>query len=156
MGEIDGYTVADYLLQYASGIRRTEPLPHSTWQAAIEHIDDAEDLGRLARSAENTLRYRYAIELYRRIDHPTAADTVRRATLLAMRDEFHDLRLIADGGGVEASWRLAELLAQHGRIEELTLRADRGDEPSARRLAAILAQRNDVNGFMSRALARLG
>ena len=153
MGEIDGYTVADYLLQYAIATRRTEPLPHSAWQAAAEHIDDAEDLGRLAHSAETTMRFRYAIELYRRIERPTPADAVRRATLLAMRGEFEELRDIADAGSADAGWRLAGLLAQHGRIEDLALRAEHGDEPAARRLAAALAQRNDVTGLANRALA---
>ncbi|GGM45125.1 hypothetical protein ACFFX1_43080 [Dactylosporangium sucinum] len=153
MGEVDGYTVADFLQQQAGGARHAEPVPDSAWQAAVEHVGDVEDLGRLARGAERTLRYRYAVDLYRRISPITPADALRRAALLALRGEFDELGALADGGDDEAGRRLAELLVEHDRIEELTRRADGGDEPAARRLAGVLVRRDDVGTLTSRALA---
>ena len=65
MGQIAGYTVADYLIQHASRERRTARVPASTWDALLSHIRDPADAARLADSAEGRLLYCYAIPLYR-------------------------------------------------------------------------------------------
>ena len=61
MGQLAGYTVADYLIQHASRERRTARVPASTWDALVIHIRDPADAGRLARSARARLLYRYAL-----------------------------------------------------------------------------------------------
>ena len=65
MGQVVGYTVADYLIQHASRERRYARLPASTWDAITSHIRDPADTARLADSARNRLLYRCAIPLYR-------------------------------------------------------------------------------------------
>ena len=87
MGRVAGYTVADYLLQYASRERRSARVPANTWDALLSHIRDPADAARLARSAEGRLLYRYAIPLY---------------------------RLAADAGDAGAARNLAGLLARRG------------------------------------------
>ena len=52
MGQVAGYTVADYLIQHASRERHYERVPASTWDAVISHIRDPADTARLADSAE--------------------------------------------------------------------------------------------------------
>ena len=51
MGQVAGYTVADYLLQHASRERRSARVPASTWDALLSHIRDPADAARLADSA---------------------------------------------------------------------------------------------------------
>ena len=95
-GQVAGYTVADYLLQHASGERRAVRVPASTWDALLSHIRDPDDAARLADSAESRLLYRYAIQLCR-----PAADA----------DDRH------------AALRLAQLLAERGDLDQLRARA---------------------------------
>ena len=87
MGQVAGYTPADYLLQHASRERRPARVPASTWDALLSHIRDPADAARLAGSAQRRLLYRYAIPLYRHA---------------------------ADAGDASAAWQLAELLADCG------------------------------------------
>ena len=54
MGQVAGYTVADYLIQHASRERRYERVPASTWDALLSHIRDPADAARLADSAGPT------------------------------------------------------------------------------------------------------
>jgi hypothetical protein len=51
MGQIAGYTAADYLLQHAIRERRSARVPASTWDAALSQIRDPADAARLANSA---------------------------------------------------------------------------------------------------------
>ena len=51
MGQVAGYTVADYLIQHASRERRYARVPASTWDAVLSHIRDPADAARLADSA---------------------------------------------------------------------------------------------------------
>ncbi len=48
MGQSDGYTVAEYLLQHATRERRTARVPASTWDALLVHICDPADTARVA------------------------------------------------------------------------------------------------------------
>ena len=91
MGQVAGYTAADYLIQHASRERRYARVPASTWDAILSHIRDPADAARLADSARNRLLYRYAIPLYRHA---------------------------ADAGDGHAAWRLAGLLAERGDLDE--------------------------------------
>ena len=91
MGQVAGYTAADYLLQHASRERRYARVPASTWDALLSHIRDPADAARLADSARSRLLYRYAIPLYRHA---------------------------ADAGDEDAAWRLAGLLAERGDLEQ--------------------------------------
>ena len=51
MGQIAGYTAADYLIQHASRERRYGRMPASTWDAVLGHVRDPADAARLAGSA---------------------------------------------------------------------------------------------------------
>jgi len=62
MGQVAGYTAADYLIQHASRERRYAQVPASTWDA-FSHIRDPADTARLADSAKDRLLYRHAIPL---------------------------------------------------------------------------------------------
>ena len=89
MGQVAGYTAADYLIQHASGERRYARMPASTWDAAISHLRDPADTARLADSARNRLLYRYAMPLYRQAADVGDGDAARRlADLLAERGDL--------------------------------------------------------------------
>ena len=94
VGEINGYTVADYLLQHLTRQRRCTRLSAVTWQALIDHTHDDHDLARLALHADRRLLYRYAEPLYRHF---------------------------AGAGDTYAAHRLADLLVKrNGPAEEIT------------------------------------
>ncbi len=158
MGQVAGYTVADYLLQHATRERRAIRVPGSTWDALLKHIRDPGDVTRLAASAEGRLLYCYAIPLYQ-----SAADAGDGyaagllAGLLAERGDLDGLRGRADAGDEYAAWRLAELLAERGDLDEairiLRNRADAGDGDVSR-LAELLARQG--HGEEAERLRRYG
>jgi uncharacterized protein DUF4062 len=154
MGQVAGYTVADYLLQHASRERRPARVPASTWDALLSHVGDPADAARLAGSAEGRLLYRYAISLYRH-----AADTgdriaaERLADLLVERGDLQELRARADAGDRFAAGGLAGLLADRRDLEQLRARADAGDRAAAMGLAGLLAGRGDLDQLRARANA---
>ena len=118
MGQVAGYTVADYLLQHASRERLSAQVPASTWDALLSHLHDPADAARLADIAQDRLLYRYSIPLYRRA---------------------------ADAGDETAAWMLAELLADPNQTENaMRARAEAGDGEAARLLAGLLAQRSQI------------
>ena len=129
MGQVAGYTVADYLIQHASRERRYARVPASTWDAFIGHVRDPADAARLADSARNRLLYRYAIPLYR---YAADAATARRqllARLLADRDDYAARRPAPPPPWSSpkwspkmkpvGDWRVAGLLADRGDLDEL-------------------------------------
>ena len=154
MGQVAGYTPADYLIQYVSRERRYERVPASAWDAILSHIRDPADAARLAGSAEDRLLYCYAIPLYR---HAVGADAdggvgyaaFRLAGLLEKRGDLDGaeqmLRAGADAGDRSAASRLADLLAGRGDLDGLRARADAGDGAAADRLAGLLKQRGDLD-----------
>ena len=156
MGQVAGYTAADYLIQHASRKRRYERVPADAWDAILSYIRDPADTVRLADSAERRLLYRYAIPLHRHAadlgDGPAAG---RLADLLAERGDLDELRARADAGDRPAEVRLARLLAKRGDLEEavqiLRARADAGDMYAAIRLAELLSQRGDLDELRTRA-----
>ena len=119
MGQIAGYTMADYLIQHARRERRYARVPTSTWDALTSHISDTADAVRLADRARERLLYRYATPLYRHA---------------------------ADAGDRGAARDLAELLAARGDLDGLRARGDAGDGWAARKLAGLLARRGDFDG----------
>ena len=121
MGQVAGYTVADYLIQHASRERRYARVPASTWDAILSHIRDPADAARLADSARNRLLYRYAIPLYRHAADAGDGHAARwLAGLLAERGDLDGaevLRARADAGDGQAAWQLADLLAERGDLD---------------------------------------
>ena len=87
MGQIAGYTVADYLIQYTSRERRYARVPASTWDALLSHIRDPDDATRLAASAQGRLLYCYAIPLYRHAADGDEEAASLLADLLARRGD---------------------------------------------------------------------
>jgi hypothetical protein len=120
MGQVAGYTPADYLVQHASWERRSARVPASTWDASLSHIRDPADAARLAYSAEGRLLYRYAIPLYRHAADAGDGDASRAlAELLEKRGDLDGLRARADvGDGADVLWGLVRLLVKQGRSEE--------------------------------------
>jgi thioredoxin-like negative regulator of GroEL len=152
MGQVAGYTAADYLIQHASRERRYVGVPASAWDAILSHLRDPADAFRLADSASNRLLYRYAIPLYRRAaDAGDGHAADRLANLVARRGDLDQLRARADGGDHDAAMRLVGLLAERGDLHELRARADNGDGYAADRLASLLAERGDLHELRARA-----
>ena len=169
MGQIAGYTVADYLIQHASRERFHARVPASTWDAALGHVRDPADAARLADSARNRLLYRYAIPLYRHAGGAGDGDAAwNLAVMLDKRGDQYGaeqaLRISADAGDGRAVWELFGLLAERGDLEGVVqvmrARIDAGngdpielsiDSPAAERLARLLAEQGDLDRL--RALA---
>ena len=151
MGQVAGYTVADYLLQHASRERRAARVPASTWDALVGYLRDPADAARLADSAKGRLLYRYAIPLYHHaVDAGDGFAASRLGELLAERGDLDGaeqfLRVGADAGDGFAASRLARLLADRGDLDQLRARADAGDGYAAGRLARLLAEQGDLDG----------
>ena len=151
MGQVTGYTVADYLIQHASRERHYERVPAGTWDAVLSHIRDPSDIVRLADSARNRLLYRYAIPLYR---HATNVGdgraAVRLAELLAQRGDLDEAEQVlrtrpkASGGaaaGMLAARREVRLEAERADPDELRALAKAGDDTAADWLVWQLAIR---------------
>jgi TIR domain len=180
MGQITGYTVADYLIQHASRERRYARVPASTWDVILSHIRDPADTTRLAGSARDRLLYRYAIPLYRHAADAGDWDAaLQLADLLATRGDLDEAVQVLRARGADNAladlltrhgdldgaieiWRaragfdwfagepLAELLAKRGDLDELRARAS-ADDYAADQLARLLAERGDLDELRARA-----
>jgi hypothetical protein len=175
MSQIAGYTVADYLIQFASRERRSVRMPATTWESILSHVGDPADAARLADSARDRLLYCYAVPLYRhaadvgdrnaalglalllvkrgdrdglraRVDVGDGLGNLGLDLLLAQDDDVDGLRARADIGDTFAAWQLAELLAKRADTEQLRTRANAGDGRAAVALAELLAERGDLDG----------
>ena len=136
MGRIDGYTVADYLLQHATRERRAARVPASTWDALLGHIRDTADTLRLADSAKGRLLNRYAILLYRHAADAGHRDAALRLNrLLVDQEDLDELRARAQAGDEDAAAGLDRVLADRGDLDELRARARTGDWFAAEQLA---------------------
>jgi len=156
MGQLVGYTVAEYLIQYGSRERRDARVRASTWAAVVVHSRGPADTARLADSARSRLLYRYAIPLYLHAADAGDRYAARRlADLLAETGDLDGLRARGDTGDQYAAWRLTDLLAKRGDLDGaaqiLRARADAGDEYAAGRLADLLAETGDLDGLRGRA-----
>ena len=154
MGQVVGYTAADYLIQHAGRERRHAWVPASTWDATLSHIRDTADTTRLADSARRRLLYCYAIPLYRRAaDAGNGYAAVRLVRLLAGRGDLDGLRARARARDGYAAVLLAGLLRERGDLDGLRARARAGDKYAAGRLADLLEERGDLDGLRARARA---
>ena len=156
MGQLAGYTVADYLIQHASRERRYARVPASTWDSVLSHIRDPADATRLADSARSRLLYGYAIPLYRYAadagDRVPRQGSGRPARAGGDLDGIvQALRPLADAGDPKAAKRLVELLAWRGDLDGLRARADAGDGYAAMKLADLLEERGDLEELRARA-----
>ncbi|MFE2751019.1 hypothetical protein ACFXGA_03330 [Actinosynnema sp. NPDC059335] len=100
MGVVDGYRVADYLLQHADRTRRATAPPRTFWDACASHVTDDGDAARLGRVA-----------LERRL-HGFARTLLDRAARTGLPSAMHDLVELhrTTGDRVEAD-DMAERLA---------------------------------------------
>jgi len=159
MGQVAGYTAADYLVQHASRKRHSARVPASTWDAVLRHVRDPADAMRLADSARCRLLYRYAIPLYRHAADAGDGLAARRlADLLTQRGDLGELRALAEAGDRPGAAALADLLAERGDLDGAAqiLRdlAETGDEQAGTDLARLLARRGNLGEL--RALAEAG
>jgi hypothetical protein len=146
MGQIAGYTAADYLIQHASGERRYARLPASTWDAILSHIHDPADTTRLGDSARNRMLYRHAIFLYSSAAYVDDRDAAANlAEQLARSGDLDELQARADACDEDAAGWLVVLLYDRGDLEGLRARTDVGDPYAARQLARLLADRGDLD-----------
>jgi TPR repeat protein len=123
MGQIAGYTAADYLIQHASQHRRGTQVPDGTWHAFLIHIYDPADAVRLADSAGETALDGYAIPLYRR-----AADAGISSAMYSLGFLLHGrgnadqaerwYREAAEAGHFGAMSNMAVLLGERGQAED--------------------------------------
>ena len=173
MGQLVGYTAADYLIQHVGRERRYARVPTSTWDAVLSHVRDPADAIRLADSASRRLLYSYAIPLYRHaVDADDKAAALRLAGLLEDRGDLDEatqiLRARADAGDWDATERLIRLLADQDDLDEATqillaridadrrvARADADDGP-ARKLRPPTLAANRATRRLTRLLAERG
>ena len=155
MGQVAGYTVADYLIQHVGRERRYAHVPNSTWDAILSYVGDPVDAVRLADSARSRRLYRYAIPLYRyAADAGNGYAAVWLAGLLSASGDLDGttqiLRIRADAGDNYAAVWVAGLLAKHGDLDGtariLRGQADAGDRYAAIWLAALRAGHDDPGG----------
>lgn len=121
LGQVDGYLVADYLLQHARRVRRACCPPAVCWQALADHVRDRDDIRRAADSAAARMRYRYAEVLLRRLaDDAGAASAL--ASLLSRQGRVDEaiavLRPLKTDGAPFSVSQLADLLLNRNRIDE--------------------------------------
>jgi hypothetical protein len=130
MGQVAGYTAADYLIQHASRERRYERVPASTWDAVLSHLGDPADAARLADSARNRLLYRYAVPLYRHaVDAGDRWASFELVELLIKRGDLDEAAQIVrtrDDRDEEAAMSSAGLQAAGGDLDRPRARADNG------------------------------
>jgi hypothetical protein len=158
MGQLAGYTVADYLIQHASRERWYARLPASTWDSVLSYIRDPADATRLADSARSRFLYGCAIPLYRYAAE--AGDRYPAKALVDLLERGGDpyeimqaLRPLADAGDTKAAKRLVELLAWRGDLDGLRARADAGDHNAVIKLARLPEQPGELDGLRARAAA---
>ncbi|MGH3427072.1 MAG: TIR domain-containing protein [Mycobacteriales bacterium] len=156
MGEMAGYTVADYLRQHATRARRQERVPASTWDALAEHhMHNIEDVLRLADSANSRNQLGYASRLYQAAaDRGDGKAASQLAYLLEERGDVDGavgvLQAPARAGDDEAAFHLTNVLQKQGDVDGviavLRLRLAAGDREAGDQLADLLEERGDLDG----------
>jgi hypothetical protein len=153
VGQVAGWTTADYLYQRARALRRTEPLPDQVWQALVDH-HHPDDLARLADNADRRDQLGYAASLYR---HAAEVGNWHAATRLVeihtrqghVDDALTVLRRWAEAGHEPAARRIPALLARSGQVEEaitiLRARVVDGDRTASELLVDTLAEHGRVD-----------
>ena len=160
MGQVAGYSVADYLLHHASRARRSAQVPASTWDAATEHVRDPADISRLADSTKNRLLYRYALKLYTEAGDIHALKAAGELLQEAGRAEeaLAFYWRAAEAGDIYAPGAAAGILREAGRIEEAFAVYRRAAEADGERNTDVLweaAQMLQEAGRIEEALAWL-
>jgi tetratricopeptide (TPR) repeat protein len=151
-GEVAGYTVAGYLVQYAERNLQTRPIVASVWEAVLHHCEDSFSVRLAATEAGARFHVRIAERLYLRaidLGDTTARHTLARTYLEAGREAeaMEQLRTAALEGDVTAAEILGDV---HERFEDLgaTLAALERQEFSAvvgRKMAAIHAMLGQID-----------
>jgi TPR repeat protein len=123
MGQVTGYTAADYLVQHASRERRRARVPACTWDAFLSHIRDPDDAARLADSAGERALHRCAVPLYRRAAEAGSSSAMYSLGFLLQGQGKADqaeqwYRKAAEAGHFGAMSNLAVLLREQGQAEE--------------------------------------
>ena len=163
MGQVAGYTVADYLIQHASRERRSQRVPALTWQALIDQASTVGDQFNLAVKADRRLLYCYAEPLYGRLaasaQGPRSYAAHRLAELLVKRrgpekEIAAAFQIVIDIGesyapriSIEYTYeQLIGRLRDQGRrdVAARVLRAwaDAGDRDAAMRWAELLMEQD--------------
>jgi hypothetical protein len=162
MGRIGGYTVADYLHQYARRLRRTVALPDQVWQALADH-HHPDDTVVIAGCAERRDKHQHAEFLYRHAADAGNWPAARwLAGLLENQGEVDDAVAILhrhiDSDNWDAMYQLACLLTRHRRLDrseealaQLRRAADAGHRPAAGLLATLLAEPGGLKELRQRA-----
>jgi hypothetical protein len=136
-----GYVIADYLAQHVRRRRRSERIPHSSWQALVDRLSRADDLRRLADAATARLRYHYAEGALTRLvrEFGDGHATMELADLCIKQDRL-----------IEAERVLRERVADHPddwaaekklkELRELRTRVDRLRPTAGRRARQMPAE----------------
>jgi hypothetical protein len=131
MGQVAGYTAADYLHQHALRIRRGIHLPAVVWEALLAHHHPA-DATRIAANAERRGRYDLAEHLYRRQTENDSWACRGLIRVLAKQGQPRQALAVRPPSGSSAWFdsvpNLAEDLISDGYVEEgLALWAEKAD-----------------------------
>ncbi|MFD8440641.1 helix-turn-helix domain-containing protein [Streptomyces microflavus] len=135
------FRLADYLEQHGGAIRRGSCPPASFWDAAYTHLAQPDELGNLARAAEDRHRLQWAHHLYQHAaDH---GDTNALVRLAGMRERA------GSGQGAET---LLQRAADHGDTRALVrlagMRELEGDRQGAETLAQRAADHSDTRALV--------
>lgn len=123
--EPTGYALADYLEQHLAHARRLQPVGDSTWHALRVHVDRADDLLRLAASAESRVRWGHTEALLRKASNGGDRHVLRKlARWLCQQpgrevdaEQAHHAILATNDPGALIEW-ITWLAQQQGREPE--------------------------------------
>jgi hypothetical protein len=156
-GKTDGYEVADYLTGHIGRVRRAKCPPESLWTAVSTHVNDQDDLRRLAGSAFSRMRYQCAEQALlklQQIGDRTAP--VQLAALLRRQNRLGEAIMLADdwlaSDPADQRRRIlrAELIQLQLRAEQLRLGAT-DDERMRDLLAELLTDGGRADALRTRA-----
>jgi len=179
---VNGYQVADYLVQHAYRTRRDQLGPTSLWDALAAHTTSVSDLNRLGHAAESRGLYRHASVLWTKAANLGSADatvslilllrnassgeTGKAARWFADRGSLDDpskaawlVDVLRDAGQRDAAMALAVRAAHHvnpdqlGAVAVLRVLQDTGQHKAAMALAVRAA--HHVNPDDPHAVGRL-
>ncbi|MDX8054969.1 tetratricopeptide repeat protein, partial [Lentzea sp. BCCO 10_0798] len=122
MGHTAGYMVADFLFQHARQVRRTSPIPTTSWESLVQHVNDLDDMYRLAHRAYERGLYGHAETAYQRIvdGRPWFATAAWRLSQMWDRQGRVDeaATLLRSFNDYDADQALAHIYNAHGRPDE--------------------------------------
>ncbi|WP_054571499.1 toll/interleukin-1 receptor domain-containing protein [Frankia sp. R43] len=161
MGQLAGYTVADYLLHHTTHTREHERGPASLWTALRDHLTHPYDITLISSAALSRRIYAIAVPLLQcRADAGDWRAAYDLARLLAeaghKKTAVNLLRAHADVGAGYVAYRLAELLAETGQYDELRARAVAGDRWAAQELALLPTESGQRHKLITRSVRRDG